>query len=63
MINIETADPIITTDGFRATIMLNGKEYVSVNTYSSRDSARRQARKLVTLGCKGKGKKGGGKGK
>ena len=63
MINIETNDPVITNEGFRSSILFNGKEYISAHTYVSRDSARRQARKIVQAACKGKGKKGGGKGK
>lgn len=62
MINIETNDPVITNEGFRASLFFNGKEYISAQTYVSRDSARRQARKIVQAACKGK-KKGGGKGK
>ena len=62
MINIETDDPVITNEGFRASLFFNGKEYISAQTYVSRDSARRQARKIVQAACKGK-KKGGGKGK
>lgn len=63
---VETATPVFCGDDlFAAAIRFGDKEFVSVNTYASADSARRQSRKIVQaiqMACKGK-KKGGGKGK
>jgi hypothetical protein len=66
---VETATPVAYTEGnYYAVIRFGDKEFQSMNSYATADSARRQSRKIVQaiqMACKGKkgSGKGGGKGK